>query len=252
MKIKEQIANFFTLMNLVCGVTAIMIMVRGTMDMYEVSFFLVFLGAVFDFLDGFVARALKISSEIGKQLDSLSDVITFGVLPGIIASILLARTWEGNTGPTSIVFWLPLLIPTFSAIRLAKFNIDTRQTKDFLGLPTPANALLWASFGIASLKSTFLFGATSISQLSFLLLNPLFLMGCILLTSVLMIAPIRLLGMKFDKFQWKGNELRFLLIATAIITLFVFHFAAVPIILLLYILFSIIHFYILKRHEIQS
>jgi len=130
-KLKEQVANFFTLLNLVCGVGAIL----SISDLRTASLF-VLAGAFFDLLDGLMARALKITSGIGKQLDSLSDMVTFGVVPGLIANQLISGYGFG---------FVAILIPVFSAIRLAKFNIDSRQSKNFIGLPTPANALFWAS-----------------------------------------------------------------------------------------------------------
>ncbi len=263
MKIKEQIANFFTLMNLVCGFLAILCI--GNQELFAASLF-VFAGAFFDFCDGFVARALRITSELGKQLDSLSDVVTFGVVPGLIAHELLTLTHSeivflhesiSSRGYLPWIGLIAMLIPTFSALRLAKFNIDATQSKNFRGLPTPANGLLWASFGILkargvdftlfeSLTNPFLFGIRSIlSQVTFLV-------PAIIIMSLLLVAPINLMGLKFDKFTWRGNEMKFLLVIIAAALLLTLGFVAVPIILLLYILFSIIHFYILKRHEIQS
>lgn len=257
MKIKEQIANFFTLMNLVCGVIAIVSIINQNLSL---ACLLVFLGALFDFADGFIARALGISSELGKQLDSLSDVVTFGVVPGLIAYTLLVFSLGGrnpfvvyNYGsfppPLTLV---AVFIPAFSALRLAKFNIDTKQSKNFIGLPTPANGLLWASFGliIAGGRQVSLLGAASPEigdSIRGALSETTFLVSAVVLLSFLLVAPINLMGLKFDKFTWQGNEMKFLLILVSAALLILLGFAAVPIILLLYILFSIIHFYILKR-----
>src|ERR1051325_12192104 len=175
MRLKQQIANFFTLMNLVCGAGAVF-----SCDLKTASA-VVFAGAFFDFTDGFVARGLKITSDIGKQLDSLSDLVTFGVVPGLIANQLI-----GGHG----IGFIAILIPVFSAIRLAKFNIDTRQSKDFIGMPTPANALLWASLGIIS-QGYGMFGISKAAAVSLsagiqqFLLNPTLVLSLIILTSLL-------------------------------------------------------------------
>lgn len=258
MKIKEQIANFFTLMNLVCGFLAILFIMNG--DLLKGGLF-VFAGALFDFFDGFIARALGIASELGKQLDSLSDVVTFGVVPGLIAYELLLfpqSGWAQYQHATEIYHYktfalAAILIPLFSAFRLAKFNIDATQSKNFRGLPTPANGLLWASFAIVN-KAGGSLDLTNpvVSELRHFLSEITFLIPAVVVMSFLLVAPINLMGLKFDKFIWKGNEMKFLLVITSAILLLTLGFVAVPIILLLYILFSIIHFYILKRHEIQS
>jgi len=246
MKLKEQIANFFTLMNLVCGVGALLTIA----DLRTAGLF-VLAGAVFDLLDGLVARALKITSEIGKQLDSLSDMVTFGVVPGLIANQLMSGYGVG---------FVAILIPVFSAIRLGKFNIDARQSKDFIGLPTPANALFWASLGIivfdADSGSPILSSSYESSRMFDLFLNLMhdhrFLVLVVLITSALLVAPFRLMGFKFDNAGWKGNELKIILLIISLILVIILRFMAIPIILLLYILFSIIHFYILNKHEVQS
>ncbi|GIV34197.1 MAG: phosphatidylserine synthase [Chitinophagales bacterium] len=246
MKLKENIANFFTLMNLVCGVVAIL----NYWDLKTMGL-LVFAGALFDFADGFVARALKITSELGKQLDSLSDMVTFGVVPGVIAYWLL-----GSSGFSFIA----VMIPVFSAVRLGKFNIDAQQTQDFIGLPTPANALFWASlaiifFDMGKLTSTI---QNNVGSGNFyhwfhtITANNIFLISAVLITTMLLVAPLRLMGMKFKLTSWNGNEMKFALITISLVLMVFLQFYAAPFILLLYIFFSIIHFYILHRHEIQS
>ena len=257
MKIKEQIANFFTLLNLACGFLAILFIMNG--DLLKGGIF-VFAGALFDFFDGFIARALGITSELGKQLDSLSDVVTFGVVPGLIAYELLIFPHSGwaqydqsaNITRFETLALTAILIPLFSAFRLAKFNIDATQSKNFRGLPTPANGLLWASFAIVMRYGDIDLTNPFISELKHLLSEITFLVPAVVVMSLLLVAPIKLMGLKFDKFTWRGNEMKFLLVIVSTILLIMLGFVAVPFILLLYILFSIIHFYILKRHEIQS
>ena len=146
-KVKEQVANFFTLLNLVCGVIGIILISRDL----SVACLLIFVGAFFDFSDGLVARALRITSDIGKQLDSLADMVTFGVLPGLIAHSILVN---GLSGTSEKWEYIAVLIPAFSAMRLAKFNIDTRQSKNFIGMPTPGNAILWASLSNSPIRTS--------------------------------------------------------------------------------------------------
>jgi len=267
MKIKEQIANFFTLMNLASGVMAIIFILTWN---FNAACVCVFVGAFFDFFDGFIARALGITSEMGKQLDSLSDVVTFGVVPGLIAFEFLAfayvlESYPGEKGThfragyglSTALQMIAVLIPVFSALRLAKFNIDTTQTKNFRGLPTPANGLLWASLGITvghwgNFGLLHSYSSSYYLFLSNILIEGRFLIPLIIIMSLILVAPVNLMGMKFDTFTWRGNEVKFSFIGIAIILLVLLGFTAMPIILFLYILFSIIHFYILKRHEIQS
>jgi len=209
---------------------------------------LIFAGAVFDFADGFIARALKITSDIGKQLDSLSDMVTFGVVPGFIAYQLLAGHGYG---------FIAILIPAFSAIRLAKFNIDTRQSKDFIGVPTPANAIFWAACGIIISQEIPVHGIIgSVAEqfntvIRHLFLNPAFIIFCIVASSLLLVAPLHLMGLKFNGFSWKGNEVKFLLIAVSILLIVFLGITGIPIIIILYPIFSIVNG-TLKKHEIQS
>jgi len=144
LKIKEQIPNAITLLNLLTGCIAI---VFGFEDQLVIASCLIGLAAVFDFFDGFAARLLKVSSPIGKELDSLADVVSFGIVPGVILYRLLSGNIDCpviNIAGKNIVPFIAFLIPLFSAIRLAKFNTDERQTDSFIGLPTPANAILIA------------------------------------------------------------------------------------------------------------
>lgn len=251
MKLKEQIANLFTLMNLVCGVIGIMFLWRGDLT---TACMLIFCGALFDALDGLVARALKITSDIGKQLDSLSDMVTFGVMPGLIAYFILKK----NASPFPILSateLIPVFIPVFSAIRLAKFNIDARQSKDFIGMPTPANALLWASLGVISDQGQGLFGigrnlANVLSgEIQQLLLNQALVMGGIVFASLMLVSPIHIMGFKFDGLSWKGNEIKFALMIISVSLILFFGITGIPVIIILYPLFSILN-RTFKKHEV--
>ncbi|HXH19532.1 MAG TPA: CDP-diacylglycerol--serine O-phosphatidyltransferase [Chitinophagales bacterium] len=245
MKLKEQIANFFTLLNLACGTGAIFLLSELST---VAACLLVFAGAFFDLLDGLAARALKITSDIGKQLDSLSDMVTFGIVPGLIAHHLMA----GHG-----LDFIAMLIPAFSAIRLAKFNIDSRQSKDFIGMPTPANALLWASFGIMSQQGNEMFGigrsiANFINQeIGRLLQHHYFIIACIILTSLLLVSPIHIMGFKFNQFTWKGNEVKFILVSVSLVLILFFGITGIPFIIILYPLFSILN-RTFQTHEVQS
>ena len=141
---KKHIPNIITLSNLVCGTLAVWQALQGNLICAALF---IFLGAFFDFFDGMTARLLHVQSAIGKELDSLSDVVTFGVAPGFIVFSLL----ESVTSQMGTMGWLKfvaLLMPALSSYRLAKFNLDERQTSSFIGLPTPANAMVWAAYGI--------------------------------------------------------------------------------------------------------
>ncbi len=253
MFLKQQIANFFTLLNLVSGMLGILFILKGDLT---TACLLVFAGAFFDLLDGMVARALGITSEIGKQLDSFSDMVTFGVVPGLIAYTLLTQ----SAPPFPILSnkqLIPILIPVFSAMRLAKFNLDTRQSKDFIGMPTPANGLLWASLGFSLHTAQHITHPESFilmyhHVLSMLTTNPNFIISLVVFTSLMLVAPLRMFGFKFDKLQWKGNELKFILLAIAILSFTLLRISAIPFIIVLYIIFSILQNLFFKRHEIQS
>jgi CDP-diacylglycerol--serine O-phosphatidyltransferase len=204
--------------------------------------FFILLGAFLDFFDGFFARLLKVSGELGEQLDSLADLITFGVAPSIIAFQLLIffdsgkyfflTLYEDHSIPT--IAYLAFLIPIFSAYRLAKFNIDTNQKDAFSGLPTPANALFFISIPLAQHYQT------DHKLLAFMYQSP-FLIISILVLCTLMVSNLRLIALKFKSWNWTDNTFRFLLIAISIVLLLFLHFVAVPIIILLYIVLSLIN-----------
>lgn len=223
--------NCITLANALCGCLAIIFILADQPDLYLASL-LVLLGAVLDFFDGFAARLLNISSPVGKELDSLADVITFGLVPALIARHLFLQTELATSYP--LLGYFPLIIALFSALRLAKFNVDTRQSTGFIGMPTPANTLLWIAFPLtlATANAPFPIWIEPFisSGLAILLL-------CVI-SSVLLISELPLLALKFNGFGWKGNESKYILIAGSLALLAVFLFAALPLILLLYLLIS--------------
>ncbi len=203
--IKANIPNSITCINLLAGCLAIITAFHGNnllwgMPAYLWAYIFIAIGAIADFLDGFAARALHAYSNLGKELDSLSDLVTFGVAPGIIVFNLMS-------GWTETLQWLPwtaLLIPVAGAIRLARFNIDTRQTTSFIGIPIPANAIFWIGY-----TATFMNGADSLFS-SFVFL-PVLLIECWLMNS-----PLRMFSLKFKNLKLKDNAPRFILVAAAI------------------------------------
>ena len=227
---KKHIPNTITCLNLVSGCIACIMALSNN---YLWAFIFIIIGAVFDFFDGFAARLLKAYSNIGKELDSLADVVTFGVAPGMIIYVFLRNTLLGSNLPAPFVYvaFLAFLIPAFSALRLAKFNIDDRQTTSFIGLPTPADALFWGSL-IYTLPYLYLD------------LSPLYkIIGvilCIFLFSYLMISEIPMFSLKFKNYGWKGNEVRYILIAIAIALLAKFNLSGISVIIIIYVLMSLL------------
>ncbi len=224
MAIFKHIPNALTCCNLICGCAAIVALMEGENSIYLVTW-LVFAACVFDFLDGFAARILHVSSPIGKELDSLADMVTFGLVPSLLMYLLLR---DSNVSESGIVF-LPLIafsLAVFSAVRLAKFNIDERQVDGFIGVPTPANALFIIGIPL-------FFGKFGLEM------SWMFLTGVTLLFSWLMVSPFNLFSLKFKSFGWKGNEVRFTFLAIAVLLIGFLQEAAVSVIIITYILVSL-------------
>ncbi len=184
---------------------------------------------VFDLLDGMVARAMKINSEIGGQLDSLADMVTFGVVPGIMMMILIDHSSAAHND--TYLQYLGLLIPLFSALRLAKFNVDTEQSTYFKGLATPANTIFIFSLFWIKLKNGFIISKE---------LDLYFLIGVTLISCWLLISNIPLFSFKFKGFAWKDNHYKYVFLGISLILLVLFQINAIPFIILLYIITSII------------
>ncbi len=237
-KIKEQIPNVITLLNLLTGCIAI---VFGFEDQLVAASCLIGLAAVFDFFDGFAARLLKVSSPIGKELDSLADVVSFGIVPGVILYRLLSGNIDCpviNIAGKNIVPFIAFLIPLFSAIRLAKFNTDERQTDSFIGLPTPANAILIASFPLIIQQKSTLTGI-NINLFSELTGNPYFIIILTIVLSYLLIAELPLMSLKFKTFNWKKNRIRYIFLSISMLLIILLFYTAIPLIILLYIILSL-------------
>lgn len=229
MNIKAYIPNALTCSNLVCGCLGIIEVLEGNLIWAP---YLIWLAAFFDFLDGFAARALKVSSPIGGELDSLADMVTFGVLPAMLLFKMIAMA--------TVTAWVPYLafvVAIFSAIRLAKFNVDTRQTTSFIGLPTPANALFISSFPLILGQSPdALLGGLRYDFIA----NPYFLISIAFALSFLLVAELPLFALKFKNYTWADNKLKFIFLLVSVVLIFILKFVAIPLIIILYILLSLI------------
>jgi CDP-diacylglycerol--serine O-phosphatidyltransferase len=217
------IPNMLTLGNLICGSSAVVALLMHA-D-FELAFWLVVASAVFDFFDGFAARLLKSVSAIGVELDSLADMVSFGLVP----SVAMFCLWDvaPSSDLPSWMRYLTLTIVAFSALRLAKFNIDDTQTTEFCGLPTPANGLFCLS--LAMLMAA---GSISLPQWAILTIS----IGM----AYMLISPIRMFALKFKGFGWQGNEIRYSFIALCVVLIAAITRYAVPAIILLYIIISAI------------
>lgn len=234
MTIKKHIPNFITCLNLLSGCIGITEAFKGNLVNAAI---LIIAGAIFDFFDGFIARLVKASSPIGKDLDSLADVITFGLLPGVILfNLLLAN----DNLPFGIKY-IPLIVPVFSALRLAKFNNDPRQTGSFIGVPTPANALL-----IGSLPLILRFNSDL--NLDSIIFNPYFIISLSVIMSLLLVSEIPLFALKFKTFSWKDNQIIYIFLLISLILLLLIKVAAIPLIVILYVILSVINS-MLKKTE---
>jgi len=228
---KKNIPNIITLLNLFFGCCALASVLYGQ---FVQAFFFSFASGVADYLDGMFARALKVKSPLGQQLDSLADMVSFGVVPGAIIYMLLVK---GLSDPDVLPIELTLaaspafLITMFAAIRLALFNIDTRQTENFIGMPTPSCAMYtvglmlvyhYDSFGLAGLTT-----------------NPIFLYPNIFILCWLMVAEFPMFGLKFKNLTWAGNEIRFIFAALSLALVVWLREASLSLIIIAYVLFSI-------------
>jgi CDP-diacylglycerol---serine O-phosphatidyltransferase len=224
--IRRNIPNALTCGNLLCGCVGV---VEAFHNNLLLSCVLIGIALIFDFLDGFLARLLKVSSAIGKDLDSLADMVTFGLLPSIIMYQLLMQSIPDLFGIWKA--YPAFIMAIFSAIRLAKFNNDPRQTDSFIGVPTPANAMLVASLPfIVHLESDFW---------KEIIINTNNLLILTVVMSYLLVMEVPLIALKFKNFGWKGNEARFILIALTLVLLATLKILAVPAILIIYILLSV-------------
>ena len=228
---KTFVPNFITLLNLLSGVIATIFAVEGNMT--NAAFF-VFMGIFFDFFDGFFARKLNATSELGLQLDSLADMVTSGLVPGLVLFHLLELAIVPSWDTYQILPYFGLSVALASAYRLAKFNISTEQSSYFIGLPTPANALLIMSLPL-------ILAYQNNDSYNAIILNPLFLTVTTLLSCFLLNAPVKLIALKFKNWKFSENASRYILIIFSIVALIVFKFAGIPLLIIFYIILSLIN-----------
>ncbi|MDT8414899.1 MAG: CDP-alcohol phosphatidyltransferase family protein [Flavobacteriaceae bacterium] len=261
MRFEKHLPNILTLLNLFCGILAIFYNILGEMSF--VFMFVVF-GLVFDFLDGFLARLLKVHSQIGKHLDSLADVVTFGIVPGLVMfNMLYWSQMPNNFGHGFFHYYLDMatlengfdIIPTLpmfgllitlaSAYRLAKFNADAKQTNYFIGLATPANAIFILSFAMMLHENgpEFLGG---------LLLNSYFLIGITLFSSIMLNAPMRLFSLKTTSYGFRDNLFRYIFVVFALGAFFTLGYVSIPISIVIYMLFSQVFSYRLGLKDLED
>jgi CDP-diacylglycerol--serine O-phosphatidyltransferase len=243
MNIKKHIPNLITLINLFCGCVAIVFISKavetGDSFNYEMAFYMVCLGIFFDFFDGFFARLFKVSSPLGLQLDSLADMVTSGVAPGYVMYTMFVNSGH-QLGTNAFIPFLGFIVTLGSCYRLANFNIDTRQTDSFIGLPTPACSLFMLSLPLVLKFSDSL-------MLLEILTNQWVLLVITLCSAYIMNAEIPLFSLKFKKFTFKDNILQIVFLAISFVCLLLLQFGAIPVIIIIYILLSIINNIFLKK-----
>lgn len=230
MNLKAQFPNFITLLNLLSGVLGILWVLEGQV-LYGAYF--VILSAGFDFLDGFAARLLKVQSDMGKELDSLADVVSFGVLPGILLYSLTKAQTDSQFLP-----YLTLIVPMLSAYRLAKFNLDTRQSDRFIGLPTPANALL---------LSTLPHLVAHWPELAPWVTSPIALVVIAWVASILLVSELPLIALKFKNSSFADNTYRYTLLCLGAFCFAWLQLAGIPLIIIAYLLLSGVEQLFLKK-----
>jgi CDP-diacylglycerol--serine O-phosphatidyltransferase len=229
--LKAFVPNFITLLNLLSGGIAVIFAVKG--DLSTAALF-VFFGIFFDFFDGFLARKLNVSSEMGLQLDSLADLVTSGLAPALVLVNLIELSILPSQDANCFLPYLGLLVLLCSAYRLAKFNISTEQSQFFIGLPTPANALLIMSLPL-------ILDYQNSDSYNALILNPFFLVVVTLLSSFLLNAPVKLIALKFKTWNFSENASKYILIIFSLVGLIFFKFAGIPLIIIFYIMLSLIN-----------
>lgn len=239
---KRHLPNLITLLNLGCGTAAIVLTLE---DHWRWGVYLVLVASVLDFLDGFAARLLKAQSMMGKQLDSLADMVTFGVLPTVFIYTLFKGIFQNQPEDAGKFYdWLQwvvlasvLLVPALSAIRLARFNTRKDQGNFFFGLPTPAHALFWTGLFWQYMQSGTIFGTP---------LNLFFIWAVMLIMAFQMILPVPMFSLRFERPLLRGNLLRFLLVLITVVILVTTGLRGLPLVILAYILLSLLKLLIVR------
>jgi CDP-diacylglycerol---serine O-phosphatidyltransferase len=238
--VRKHIPNFITCLNVVSGSLAVLLAIKGELT---TSVVFIIVASIFDFLDGMAARLLKAYSSMGKELDSLADMISFGLAPGALMMVMMEyalfgvnvraenfsdlSTWEITCLSAS------LLIPVFSALRLAKFNIDTRQTASFIGLPTPANALLIAALALITEHGRY-------DVLDTFILQPVVLLLITIIMSLLLVSELPMFALKFKNLSWTDNKIRFIFLTLSAVLILVFNIYGIAASIVSFIFISVI------------
>ncbi len=220
---KRHIPNALTCANLLSGCIGVVFAFKGELN---VAAYAVLLSGIFDFFDGFIARLLHVKSAIGKELDSLADMVSFGVLPGVVMFQLLAE----SSFSSPYLPYLGFLITIFSALRLAKFNIDTRQTEDFIGLNTPMNTLFIVSLPFIQ------------KDYPGMINSSILLIAITVVMSLLLVSEIKIFSLKFGSLDWAGNKIKYIFLLISAVLIAFFKFTAIPFVLVIYICTSFLHF----------
>ncbi len=246
-RIIAQIPNALTILNLFFGCISIVYALEGELRMAAIMMLLAFHADIFD---GMSARLLKVQSSIGKELDSLADLVSFGLAPAVVMHMMMRDTlavdhFSFQMSPKEWIFLLiPFLLTIFSALRLAKFNVDENQTNKFIGLPTPANALMVLSLPLIAYKQPDSFVLDIFS-------NPIGVIAYSFIVSFLMIAPIELYGLKLKGFKWQENKFRYLFLALGLLTVIIFYHTGLFLTIVLYFFYGTI-LAVLKRKGLIS
>lgn len=233
MNLKKHVPNTITLLNLFCGCIAVVFVSQLN---FEMAFYFVSLGIFLDFFDGFFARLFKVAGELGLQLDSLADMVTSGVVPGFVMFALM----ESSSNPNHYFSFLGFIITLGSCYRLANFNIDTRQTDSFIGLPTPANALFILSLPLVLKYSDSL-------VILEILTNQWVLLAISLFSAYILNAEIPLFSLKIKDFSFKKNALQIVFLSLCVLLLIFFQYLAIPLVIVTYVLLSVINNKFLKK-----
>ena len=236
MNIKKHIPNLITLLNLFSGCIALVFAFESD---FAMSFYFVSLGIFLDFFDGFFARLFNVSSPLGLQLDSLADMVTSGAVPGLVMYQMMSNN-NATEGMMQFFPFLGFIIALGSCYRLANFNIDTRQTDSFIGLPTPANALFILSLPLVLQFSESLFVLE-------LLTNQWFLLVITVLSAYMLNAEIPLFSLKIKKFSFKENALQIIFLILSVLLLIFFQYLGIPLLILLYVLLSVLNNKVLQK-----
>jgi CDP-diacylglycerol--serine O-phosphatidyltransferase len=229
---KKHLPNFLTCCNLLCGCLGIVFVLE---DRGVPAAYLVWLACLFDFFDGFAARMLKVNSSIGKELDSLADVVSFGVLPSLVMYKMIS-----TSSTSSILPYIGFTIAVFSALRLAIFNVDETQRNSFRGLNTPANTLF-----ITSLPLLY-------NDVGMWLYEPWVLIAITLIFSFLLVSRIEIFALKFKNFRWQENKIQFTFLILSVLLLISFQLVAIPLIIILYIVLSLIDNTLSERKSVTK